>query len=62
MGHAVTIALLAVSAGASGLLWWSMVRTNKQRRAGKQDEKALGKTEEQIDDLGDDSPRYIYAT
>ena len=62
MGHSVTIALLALSAFVTGVLWWSMLRTNKRRRAGKEDWKAQEKTEEEIDELGDDSPKYIYAT
>ncbi|KAL8715427.1 MAG: hypothetical protein Q9220_000761 [cf. Caloplaca sp. 1 TL-2023] len=62
MGHAVTIALLALSAVVSGVLWWSMVNINKRRAAGKEDGKTVGLSEEQIDELGDMSPRYVYAT
>ncbi|KAL8805330.1 MAG: hypothetical protein Q9182_002004 [Xanthomendoza sp. 2 TL-2023] len=62
MGHAVTIALLAFSALVSGVLWWFMVNINKGRAAGKEDGKMSGLTEEEIDELGDESPRYIYAT
>lgn len=62
MGHAVTLALMAFSAVVNGILWWSMARTNRRRRAGKEDWKVVDLTEEEIDDLGDDSPRYIYAT
>ena len=62
MGHVVTIALLAVSALVSAVLWCSMARANKRRRAGDEDDKVLDMTEEQMDELGDDSPRYIYAT
>ncbi|KAL9001946.1 MAG: hypothetical protein Q9188_005104 [Gyalolechia gomerana] len=62
MGHAVTLALMAFSAVVNGILWWSMARTNRRRRAGKEDWKVVDMTEEEIDDLGDDSPRYVYAT
>lgn len=62
MGHAVTIAVLAFSAVVSGVLWWGMVNINKRRAAGKEDGKMSGLTDEQIDELGDESPRYIYAT
>ena len=58
----MTIALLALSGVVSGLLWWTFVRINARRRAGGEDEKALGKTEEEIDEMGDESPRYIYVT
>ncbi|KAL8947333.1 MAG: hypothetical protein Q9222_006373 [Ikaeria aurantiellina] len=62
MGHAVTSALLALSAVISGVLWWTMVRINKRRAAGKEDGKLVGLSEEQIDELGDKSPRFVYAT
>ncbi|KAI4205287.1 MAG: hypothetical protein LQ350_000610 [Teloschistes chrysophthalmus] len=62
MGHAVTLALLALSAAVSGVLWYTYVRTNERRRAGLEDEKVRGMTDEEIDELGDESPRYIFAT
>ncbi len=62
MGHSVTIGLLALCAVINGVLWWSMVDTNKKRAAGEEDWKVSGLTEEEIDELGDRSPRYIYAT
>lgn len=61
-GHVVTIAMLVLSAVFSGVLWWAFARINKRRLAGREDEKMLGKTEEEIDEMGDESPRYIYAT
>ena len=61
MGHAVTLGLLVISALANVVLWWAMVSTNQQRRAGMEDWKLSGKTEEEVDEMGDDSPRYIYA-
>lgn len=62
MGHAVTLGLLSISALTSGLLWWAMVGINRRRRAGMEDWKMAGRTEEEIDEMGDDSPRYVYAT
>lgn len=35
---------------------------NKRRRDGKEDYKIEGKTEEEIADLGDESPRFVFAT
>ncbi|KAL8883074.1 MAG: hypothetical protein Q9198_000019 [Flavoplaca austrocitrina] len=61
MGHSVTIGLLALCAVINGVLWWSMVDTNKKRAAGKEDWKISGLTEEEIVGMGDSSPRYIYA-
>ncbi len=62
MGHAVTIALLGFTAGLIGILWWAMVRINKRREAGDEDAKIVGLTQEETDGLGDESPRYRYAT
>ncbi|KAL8642406.1 MAG: hypothetical protein Q9228_000912 [Teloschistes exilis] len=61
-GHAVTLALLALSAAVSGVLWYAYVRINERRRAGLEDEKVRGMTHEEIDELGDESPRYMFAT
>ena len=62
MGHSVTIAFMAVSGILSAILWWSMTRTNKKRKAGFEEGKIVGMTLEQVDDLGDESPRFLYAT
>ena len=62
MGHAVTIGLLGLCAVVNGVLWWSMVNTNRKRAAGKEDWKLSDLTDEEIDELGDKSPRFIFAT
>lgn len=62
MGHAATIAVLAVSVVMDLVLWWYMVRMNRVRKAGKEDYKVVGMTEEQIKSMGDRSPRYIFVT
>ncbi|KAL8640733.1 MAG: hypothetical protein Q9226_008713, partial [Calogaya cf. arnoldii] len=62
MGHAVTIALLGFTGLMVGIVWWAMVRINKRRESGDEDGKIMGLTEEQTDALGDESPRYRYAT
>ncbi|KAL8987792.1 MAG: hypothetical protein Q9177_003044 [Variospora cf. flavescens] len=62
MGHAVTIALLGLSAAISGLLWWTMLRINGRREEGKEDWKMVGLTEEEVDELGDESPRFRFGT
>ncbi|KAL8955323.1 MAG: hypothetical protein Q9193_006783 [Seirophora villosa] len=62
MGHAVTAALMGLCAVINGLLWWSLLNINKTRAAGKEDYKIEGLTDEQIDEMGDKSPKFIYAT
>ncbi|KAI4227926.1 MAG: hypothetical protein LQ349_006632 [Xanthoria aureola] len=62
MGHSVTIGLLGLCAVVNGVLWWSMVDTNRKRAAGKEDWRVSDLTDEEIDELGDKSPRFIFAT
>lgn len=62
MGHAVTAALLGFTAAMVGVLWWAMRRINQRREKGEEDGKVAGLTEEEVDALGDESPRYRYAT
>lgn len=62
MGHAVTIGLLGLCAMINGVLWWSMVNTNRKRAAGEEDWKISDLTDGEIDELGDKSPRFVYAT
>lgn len=62
MGHAVTVAILAVSVTMDAVLWSYMVHINKRRKAGKEDNKMQGMTEYQIKEMGDRSPRYVFVT
>lgn len=36
------------------------VKRNQGRRAGKEDWKMAGKSEEEIAEMGDENPRYMY--
>ncbi|KAL8691251.1 MAG: hypothetical protein Q9224_004222 [Gallowayella concinna] len=53
---------IAAPAVVSGVLWWAMANINKRRAAGEEDWKMSGLTEEQIDELGDESPKFVYTT
>jgi len=59
-GHAVSLAMAGASAIIYALLWYELNRLNKQRIEGKQDWKLEGKSEEEIAEMGDESPRYRY--
>lgn len=61
-GHAVTIAFLGCSAVITMGLWWAMLRINRRRREGAEDWKMAGLTEEEVDELGDESPRFVLRT
>ena len=62
MGHAVTIGAYTIYILFAITLWAAYTSTNRNRRAGKEDWKIRGLSEEEVDDLGDESPRFVYAT
>lgn len=41
-------------------MWWWYRRANKRRDEGEMDDKYRGMAEEDLRELGDDSPRYRY--
>lgn len=45
-----------------GLMWWVLSRENQSRQDGKQDAHVEGMSEEEIAELGDESPRFRYTT
>ncbi|TGJ71576.1 hypothetical protein EYR41_003535 [Orbilia oligospora] len=59
-GHAVTIAMLCVGMITYGTLLTYYISENKARDEGKRDHLIEGKSEEEIDEMGDDSPRFRY--
>jgi hypothetical protein len=42
------------------VLWFHLHRVNKRRENGEEDHLMEGMTDEQIAELGDDSPRFKY--
>ena len=60
LGNAVTLGLLAfaISCATGMSLYFSLL--NARRAAGKEDHKLAGKTNEEVDEMGDDSPRFTY--
>jgi MFS family permease len=61
-GHAISLAMGAFAIVTYTLVWAYYVYENKQRKAGKRDGRMAGLTEEEIRELGDKSPRFIFAT
>ncbi|KAL1630898.1 hypothetical protein SLS56_004711 [Neofusicoccum ribis] len=59
-GHAITLSLTLVSISTIAFLSWYFARANRRRAAGKEDYKIAGMTDEQIKELGDRSPRFVY--
>ncbi|KAM5341911.1 hypothetical protein ACJ41O_014942 [Fusarium nematophilum] len=59
-GYGATIGVLSLSLVLNGILFFHFHRQNKLRREGKQDWELEGKTEEEIEEMGENSPRFVY--
>ncbi|OMP82781.1 putative transporter C11D3.18C [Diplodia seriata] len=59
-GHSVTLSLALVAVAIICCLSWHFARVNRRRAAGKEDWKLAGLTPEQIEELGDRSPHFVY--
>ena len=59
-GHAVTLAMVGFASCVYGFMWWYLARENRRRRKGRDDGKMAGMTEEEIAEMGDRNPRYMY--
>jgi hypothetical protein len=59
-GHAITLAMVTMATCIYIFMWTYLTRVNKQRAAGKIDPKHEGLTEEELAELGDESPRFRY--
>ena len=54
------MSLVALAALIYGFMSWFLARQNKARREGKEDAKMQNMSDEEIEELGDESPRYVY--
>lgn len=52
--------MVAMGTCIYGFMWFWYWRANKKRAAGEMSEKHRGMEEEELMELGDDSPRYSY--
>lgn len=59
-GHAVTLSMVALGTIIYGFLWWWYKRVNEQRQAGVMKDKHRNMREDELAELGDESPRYRY--
>ncbi|KAF4121438.1 nicotinic acid transporter [Geosmithia morbida] len=60
MGHAISMSLVTMSA-IIYLLFWAFFRNkNKRKMEGKEDWRVLGMAEEEIEEMGEDNPRFMY--
>jgi MFS family permease len=60
-GHAVSMAMVAMSAVIYLALWAWFRRQNRRKLDGKEDHKIQGMSDEEAEELGEHNPRFIYA-
>ncbi|KAG8739976.1 hypothetical protein FRC11_000476 [Ceratobasidium sp. 423] len=61
-GHAVSLAMVAFAAFTYGVLAIVYARINTRRSRGEEDYKLAGKTSDEVDAMGDESPHFRYMT
>ncbi|KAF2144653.1 uncharacterized protein K452DRAFT_325167 [Aplosporella prunicola CBS 121167] len=59
-GLAVTLAMVGMACVCYAFMWWWYAKANERRAAGKEDYKVEGMAQEDIDELGDRNPRFVY--
>ncbi|KAL4867472.1 hypothetical protein BDV12DRAFT_171260 [Aspergillus spectabilis] len=59
-GHAVSMALVAMSAAVYLAFWAWFRRQNRRKLAGKEDYRVENMTEEEAEELGEHNPRFLY--
>jgi hypothetical protein len=61
-GHGVSLAAITVSGSIFAFMGWYYGRIKQGRREGREDWKLEGKSEGEVEEIGDRSPRYTYTT
>lgn len=61
-GHAVSLSMVALATSIYAILALVYARINARRERGEEDGKLQNKTEDEIDAMGDDSPRFRFIT
>jgi hypothetical protein len=59
-GHAITLSMVGYAGLVYSFFWWYFRRQNQRRDAGLEDWKTEGKGDEELMEMGDESPRYRY--
>ncbi|KAL0936982.1 MFS transporter [Colletotrichum truncatum] len=59
-GHAVTLSMVGMATCLYGFLWFWYSRANKQREAGQLEDKYRDLSDDELAELGDESPRFKY--
>jgi hypothetical protein len=59
-GHAITMAMVAFAISCYAILWFAFNRINTRRDKGEEEHLVAGMSDEDIAEMGDDSPRFRY--
>ncbi|KAF2121991.1 high-affinity nicotinic acid transporter-like protein [Lophiotrema nucula] len=59
-GHAVSLAMVAWACLCYAFMWFWFARINAKRARGEEDHLIEGMSDEEVAELGDDSPRFVY--
>lgn len=59
-GHAISLSMAAVAAIVYTVMSFYFFNRNKRRQAGKEDAVMAGKTEDEIAEMGDENPRFVF--
>ena len=60
MGQAVTLSMVGMGTAIYAVMWWWYRRANRRRDEGEVREAHRGLLEEELKELGDESPHYRY--
>lgn len=56
----MTLGLAAFATLTCGFMWWFLAQKNRQRLNGKEDVKIANMSDDEVEELGDASPRFLY--
>lgn len=61
-GHGITLAMVGFAIACYSVLWFTFARINERRDNGEEDHLIEGMSDEQVAEMGDESPRFRYTT
>lgn len=61
-GHAITMSMLIFGVATFGLMWVYYIIVNRRRAEGKEGHKAQGLSDSEVEELGDESPKFVFVT
>jgi cbb3-type cytochrome oxidase subunit 3 len=59
-GHGITMAMVGFAIVCYAVLWFALDRINKRREKGEEEHLITGMSDEEVAELGDESPRFRY--